>query len=177
MSITKKLRFEVFKRDGFQCAYCGKTPPAVVLEIDHIEPRAKGGSDDINNLITACFDCNRGKSATPLDKIPSALADNLETLREKELQLTEYRKLIKKIGRRKTKDIEEISELFTEYFPKSELAEPFKRVSIGKFVESLQKHEIVRAMDLGCQKFPADPDRALRYFCGVCWHTIRGDRH
>ena len=45
--ITKKLRFEVFKRDGFQCAYCGQTPPAVTLEIDHVEPHSKSVSDEL----------------------------------------------------------------------------------------------------------------------------------
>ena len=65
MSITKKLRFEVFKRDGFKCAYCGKNPPQVTLEVDHIDPKSKGGKDDINNLVSACFDCNRGKKAIP----------------------------------------------------------------------------------------------------------------
>ena len=34
--MSKKMRFDVFKRDGFQCQYCGSTPPSVVLEVDHI---------------------------------------------------------------------------------------------------------------------------------------------
>jgi len=55
MAISKKDRFEIFKRDGFKCGYCGQTPPDVVLEIDHIEPVSKGGSDDIWNLITAWY--------------------------------------------------------------------------------------------------------------------------
>ena len=76
--ITKKIRFEVFKRDGFQCVYCGKTPPEVILEVDHIEPVSKGGTDDLNNLVTACFDCNRGKGKIRLERIPSKLSENLE---------------------------------------------------------------------------------------------------
>lgn len=47
MSVSKKIRFEIFKRDGFRCAYCGKAPPVVTLELDHIEPKARGGKDDI----------------------------------------------------------------------------------------------------------------------------------
>jgi 5-methylcytosine-specific restriction endonuclease McrA len=87
MAISKKRRFEVFKRDGFKCVYCGKSPPAVILEADHIEPKSKGGVDDINNLITACFDCNRGKSNIPLGKIIPKLSKNLEVLKEQEEQL------------------------------------------------------------------------------------------
>lgn len=55
MSISKKIRFEVFKRDNFTCQYCGKNPPNIVLEIDHINPISKNGDDNINNLITSCF--------------------------------------------------------------------------------------------------------------------------
>lgn len=70
LPISKTLRFDVFKRDSFICSYCGRTPPTVRLEADHINPVAEGGSSDINNLITACFDCNRGKGAAPLTVIP-----------------------------------------------------------------------------------------------------------
>lgn len=62
MTIRKSLRFEVFARDKFVCQYCGQRPPDVVLEIDHIHPESKGGTDDSLNLITACDMCNRGKS-------------------------------------------------------------------------------------------------------------------
>ena len=66
-SLSKKVRFEVFKRDSFTCQYCGKKAPEVILVVDHIEPIAKGGSDDMLNLITSCFDCNSRKSDRTLD--------------------------------------------------------------------------------------------------------------
>lgn len=69
MPLSKKTRFEIFKRDGFTCQYCGQQPPAVKLEVDHIDPQSKGGSDDEINLITSCFDCNRGKAARKLGDI------------------------------------------------------------------------------------------------------------
>ena len=61
MAVGKRLRFEIFKRDSFTCQYCGQFPPHVILEVDHLTPRASGGSDDIENLVTSCFACNRGK--------------------------------------------------------------------------------------------------------------------
>jgi hypothetical protein len=68
MAVSKKLRFEVFRRDNFQCRYCGRSAMAgAVLEVDHVEPRARGGSDSAANLVTACEQCNSGKSDTPLD--------------------------------------------------------------------------------------------------------------
>lgn len=68
--LSKKIRFEVFKRDMFKCQYCGKSPikdQDVVLEVDHIVPVSEGGSNDMINLITSCWDCNRGKGARKLD--------------------------------------------------------------------------------------------------------------
>lgn len=65
-ALTKKTRFEVFKRDSFTCQYCGRMAPDVVLEVDHINPVANGGDNEIINLITSCYDCNRGKGKRKL---------------------------------------------------------------------------------------------------------------
>ena len=67
-TLSKKTRFNVFKRDLFTCQYCGKKSPDVILEVDHIKPVCDGGDDNIINLITSCFDCNRGKRGEPLSK-------------------------------------------------------------------------------------------------------------
>lgn len=67
MPISKSLRFEVLRRDGFACHYCGRKPPEVELTIDHITPSALGGKDAPDNLRTACVDCNAGKGSTPPD--------------------------------------------------------------------------------------------------------------
>jgi hypothetical protein len=69
MSLSKNKRFTIFARDGFTCQYCGQRPPDVVLEVDHVHPVSKGGGDDPLNLITACYDCNRGKCAKVLKDI------------------------------------------------------------------------------------------------------------
>lgn len=66
-ALSKKTRFEVFKRDSFTCQYCGAKAPEVVLECDHIHPVAEGGTNDIMNLVTACAACNGGKGARTLD--------------------------------------------------------------------------------------------------------------
>lgn len=66
-SISKKTRFEVFKRDGFKCVYCGAAAPSAVLVVDHIHPVSKGGENEILNYATACQPCNSGKSDRTLD--------------------------------------------------------------------------------------------------------------
>jgi 5-methylcytosine-specific restriction endonuclease McrA len=88
-SVSKKVRFEVFKRDKFICQYCGRHAPNIILEIDHIEPVSKGGTNDILNLITSCKECNRGKTNVQLDD-ESALAKQkkqLEELQERREQI------------------------------------------------------------------------------------------
>jgi hypothetical protein len=66
VGIPKKVRFEVFKRDSFTCQYCGGKSPDVVLVVDHVHPVARGGDNDIMNLITSCQPCNAGKGAREL---------------------------------------------------------------------------------------------------------------
>jgi hypothetical protein len=79
--MTFGRRFAVFTRDRFTCQYCGRTGSETILQVDHILPRAAGGTDDLANLITACHVCNLGKSAriittdwVPVDKNPHAVA-------------------------------------------------------------------------------------------------------
>lgn len=174
MSISKKIRFEVFKRDDFKCAYCGKTPPQVTLEVDHIEPKSKGGKDDINNLITACFDCNRGKQNIPLTTIPSKIAINIDVLREQEEQIKEYRKFVKKVEKRIKQDIQDINHVYNEAYPKWEFSDRFNNATLKTFLRLLPKDQIIDSLEIAISKWPKDKDRVIKYFCGVCWHKIKG---
>lgn len=60
--ISTSIRVDVFKRDNFRCVFCGATSKQTQLQVDHIIPVSKGGSNDLNNLQTLCWECNRGKS-------------------------------------------------------------------------------------------------------------------
>lgn len=85
--LSKRMRFEVLKRDSFTCQYCARKAPEVVLHVDHIHPVAKGGRNSLLNLVTSCADCNSGKGAIPLSDA-SAIAkqraqlDELQARRE-----------------------------------------------------------------------------------------------
>jgi phage FluMu protein Com len=57
------LRFDVFRRDGFRCRYCGRSvEEGAILHADHVIPESKGGPTTLANLVTACQECNIGKS-------------------------------------------------------------------------------------------------------------------
>ena len=60
--------WQVLNRDNFSCQYCGRNPTehSVVLVIDHIKPKADGGKETLDNLVTACNKCNLLKSNRPL---------------------------------------------------------------------------------------------------------------
>jgi hypothetical protein len=79
MGVTKRVRFEILRRDGFTCRYCGSSAPDVKLAVDHVTPTALGGTDDPSNLVTACVDCNAGKASTAVDSVlVGAVADDAE---------------------------------------------------------------------------------------------------
>lgn len=87
--LSKKLRFEIFKRDSFTCQYCGRKAPDVVLEVDHIHPVSKGGKNELMNLVTSCRDCNRGKGKRKLSDNSEVLMQRkqLEELNQKREQM------------------------------------------------------------------------------------------
>lgn len=67
LQIGEKLRFKIFQRDNYTCQYCGRTKSdGAILQIDHIIPISKGGTNDESNLITCCQECNIGKSNNDL---------------------------------------------------------------------------------------------------------------
>lgn len=88
-AISKSVRFEVFKRDGFQCQYCGAKAPEAVLHVDHVKPVAEGGTNDLLNLVTACQPCNLGKGARELsdDSALQKQRSQLDALNQRREQL------------------------------------------------------------------------------------------
>ncbi|MCJ0872165.1 RNA-guided endonuclease IscB [Streptomyces sp. AP-93] len=60
-----EVREYLLAKWGRGCAYCGAT--GVPLNIDHIHPRSRGGSDRISNLCAACIPCNEKKSNQPVE--------------------------------------------------------------------------------------------------------------
>ncbi len=58
-------RYAVFYAANFKCQACGASPSPtneVILHVDHILPKSKGGTDDPLNLQALCADCNLSKS-------------------------------------------------------------------------------------------------------------------
>jgi 5-methylcytosine-specific restriction endonuclease McrA len=71
-----ELKQYLLEKWGRKCAYCGVQN--VPLNIDHIHPTSRGGSDRVSNLTLACIPCNQAKGSTPVGVFltgrPSVLA-------------------------------------------------------------------------------------------------------
>lgn len=66
MAVSRRLRFEILRRDSHTCRYCGKSFPPRDLRVDHLMPQSRGGGDDPSNLAAACDLCNvRKHNRTP----------------------------------------------------------------------------------------------------------------
>ncbi len=59
--VPDSLRYRVLRDSGGRCALCGATKKETILDVDHIKPRSKGGTNDIENLQVLCAKCNRSK--------------------------------------------------------------------------------------------------------------------
>jgi hypothetical protein len=174
VAISQKKRFEVFKRDGFKCMYCGCLPNQKVLEVDHITPVSKGGGNHMENLITACFDCNRGKGARELSDVPQSLADRAQQVKEQEAQIKGYQKVMK--ARRERLE-GEAWECLDALYPGHVVSkfEGDKMQSIRFFIERMGLYEVIAAAEIASSK-RLDPARAYKYFCGICWNVMRGQQ-
>lgn len=170
--VSKKVRFDVFKRDGFQCQYCGKVPPTVILEVDHVDPVANGGNNDIDNLVTACFDCNRGKSDRLLSSIPKTVNEKAEILAEREEQLRAYHEIVRKKQMRLESEVNQVSDIYSIFAPEYELTD-LAKVSVRRFIETLGVVEVEDAMMVAGQRWSRMDSKIFKYFCGVCWNKIR----
>ncbi|CAG4889454.1 HNH endonuclease [Paraburkholderia gardini] len=170
--MSKTTRFEVFKRDGFTCQYCGAHPPEVKLEVDHIVALAEGGAEEFDNYITACFPCNRGKGARSLDAIPQSLADKAVEIAEREEQLRGYHAVIQAKRSRIEAEIERVNEVYERFVPGYELSES-SRISVRNFIEKLDVFEVIEAMEIAGNRWIHSNSKVFRYFCGICWNRIR----
>ncbi|WP_231551130.1 RNA-guided endonuclease IscB, partial [Acidithiobacillus ferrivorans] len=73
-----EVREYLLEKWGRECVYCRAqhTP----LEIDHIHPRSKGGSDRVNNLTVSCHDCNQRKGNRPLEQFLAKAPERAEKI-------------------------------------------------------------------------------------------------
>lgn len=177
MPVSKRLRYEVLRRDNHACRYCGAVAPDAKLTIDHVTPVALGGTDTADNLVTACEPCNSGKtSSTPsaplVDDVAqdalrwaAAMKQAAENLCQQEKPKNEYRAAFKAIwdgwayqagSKRKTFDLPPGWKTSIENFRQAGLPQEVW----PDIVERVMTNKTVKA------------DNLFRYCCGIAWRMV-----
>jgi hypothetical protein len=176
--VSRRLRFEILKRDGHRCRYCGASAPDVPLTVDHVIPRSLGGGNEPSNLATACSDCNIGKSSVSPDaptveqvrndaeKFRAALAHVAEIDRYKrDLKFEHYDAMVCDFAQEWHGMCNETGLNFW--------LDSQARASLIRFAEhGLSESDLYHAMHETFAR--ATPrTKGWLYFCGICWNMIR----
>lgn len=174
--VTKRLRYEILRRDGFRCRYCGATPAEAELRVDHVVPEALGGPSVPSNLATACHPCNSGKSSVlPEAPIVEQVADDaLRWSAAMELAASEMEARLRE---RDDQNLVFLNE-WTAYtyggsaqqvFP----LDPNWSTSVTRLrTAGLTDPLIVEAVNATLGANRVLPENRFRYFCGVAWNMI-----
>lgn len=176
MAVSKRLRYEILRRDNHTCRYCGASAPDVPLRVDHVTPVALGGTDTPDNLVTACEPCNNGKSSATVDSaVVADVADDAlrwaaamkhaaENLRQQQAPKDEYRNAFLAewnrwhVGKDETKKVP--------------LDDDWK-LSIERFrVAGVPAWMWADIVDIGMANKKVKPDNTFRYICGIAWNKV-----
>ncbi|MGV0634473.1 HNH endonuclease [Mycolicibacillus trivialis] len=172
MAVSKRLRYEILRRDNHQCRYCGATAPGTPLTIDHVIPVALGGTDEPANLVTACRDCNAGKTSSSPDNtlVETVSDDALRWAKAMERAANERAQERQQAADTHGQFITEWEAWTNSYgkttpIPRSWPATVDQLLAAGLDMTDL--HELITvAME-------SKANDTWRYFCGCCWTRIR----
>lgn len=169
--ISKKMRFEVFKRDSFTCQYCGAKAPDVILHVDHLLPVKEGGKNTMLNLITACQSCNSGKSARLLDdnSMVTKQRNQMEELSEKREQMklmVEWKNELEKYEQEQV----ELIESFLEDKMNVGLTDSGKQ-NLKKHIKRYGFNEVYESLEISYNQYfetRKDADKVINYTYRIC---------
>ncbi|GEB79763.1 hypothetical protein DDE01_11780 [Desulfovibrio desulfuricans] len=168
-AISKRVRFEVFKRDSFTCQYCGRKAPDVILHVDHISPRSKGGSDDIMNYVTSCAECNLGKSNIPLadDSAVEKSRKQAEALQQRREQIDMMREWQLALVDEANAAVDAVDAVFQSLTDgKRCIAEGYKP-RVANLISQYGLQEVIEALRSGASGY-GDACTALDKLAGIC---------
>lgn len=176
--LSKKIRFEVFKRDKFTCQYCGRSAPDVILHVDHIKPVAEGGDNSILNLITSCADCNLGKGKRKLSDASAVMKQkkSLEELEERRQQLAMMIDWKESLLQVEDDEVSRMEGYFIHLCGGGHMDKQLLRKELKKALKKYDTETILEAMN-GASNYYCDSDSgrsaifAIRKVCHVALET------
>lgn len=176
MAVSKRLRYEILRRDNHTCRYCGRTAPDVPLRVDHVVPVALGGTDDPTNLVTACEPCNSGKTSTVPDSplVAEVREDAMRWQKAWAVAVAEA----ETEGRQRAKDIAKVKKNYVAAYKGRHGQAPTLpegwEASVGRWLDlglPLTLIDKAIASAIGRTYVPAK-DR-FAYFAGCCWSLLK----
>lgn len=172
-ALSKKIRFEVLKRDKFTCQYCGRMSPDVILEVDHIKPVSKGGTNDIMNLITSCRECNSGKSNIELSDDTTLMKqqEQIKEIAERKEQLEmmlEWRESLNNLDEECIDAVDDIFRNKTEWH-----ISEHGRKKVKKWLKDFSLTEIMDAAEIAIDSYYDGTEqswnKAFNKVSGICY--------
>jgi HNH endonuclease len=173
MTVSKALRFEVLRRDGFACTYCGRKPPEVELHVDHVIPNALGGPETAENLRSSCVDCNSGKGSTHPDaEMVAQVADDAQRWAEAIKAAAE--EAAAAVG---SDDLDWFLTHWNGYhygYESHTVPLPFNwKQSIRKWVQvGLPPTVVLEMVDVAMSRTYIPAGEVFNYFAGCCWRQV-----
>lgn len=165
MTVSKRLRFEILRRDNRQCRYCGARAPETPLTVDHVIPTTLGGTDSPANLVAACRDCNGGKSSVPSG---APLVEDLasDALRWAEAMQRAAQIMAAHDDARAGIYAEIESRWYTGRLPGDWTD------TIDRFIDAGLPSEVILRMVRIAQNKRGEMGYRWSYFCGCCWNRV-----
>ena len=78
--MNKKIRLAVYEKYDGHCSYCGEKIEYSKMQVDHMFPKYRGGTDDISILVPSCRSCNATKSTYTIEEFRKRIADDVARL-------------------------------------------------------------------------------------------------
>ncbi|WP_405747715.1 HNH endonuclease [Streptomyces canus] len=175
MAVSKRLRYEILRRDSNTCRYCGASAPDVQLRVDHVTPVALGGTDTPDNLVTSCEPCNSGKSSATVDSalVADVSDDALRWAAAMEQAAANLQML------EKPKD--EYRDAFLAEWNRWHFGKEKKPVELpGDWKLSIERFRVAGIpvwmwadiVDIGMANQKVKAENTFKYCCGVAWNKV-----
>ncbi|MDR3081330.1 MAG: HNH endonuclease [Streptomyces sp.] len=176
MAVSKRLRYEILRRDIHTCRYCGASAPDVPLRVDHVTPVALGGTDTADNLVTSCEPCNSGKSSSSPDATHVAAVSD-DALRWADAMVQAAANLLEQ----ETPKLEYRDAFLAEWNRWHLGKDDTKKVSLPDgWKQSIERFRLAGIptwmwadiVDAGMGNDKVKPDNTFRYICGIAWNKV-----
>lgn len=173
MALSKRLRYEILRRDNHACRYCGAAAPDVKITVDHVIPTALGGTNEATNLVAACTDCNAGKASTNPE------SDLVGDVNDDALRWANAMKRASELERTAREGKERVADIFLEAWSKDAfmgrhpaLPEDWY-ITLYRFLDlGLDESDLIDAARLSLATVRVHRDGKFSYFCGIVYRTL-----